>query len=102
MLLSVYERLLLLNILPKEGDLTTLKIVRDLKEDLSFSEEEHKALQFKRENGNTMWKENADIGKDISIGEKANDIIVDSLKALNKAKKLQESHIELYERFVKN
>ena len=34
--LSVYERLVLLNILPKEGNFITLKIIRQLREDLSF------------------------------------------------------------------
>ena len=39
MKLSVYERLILLNILPKEGNFTTLKTVRVLKERLSFDDE---------------------------------------------------------------
>jgi hypothetical protein len=47
-----------------------------------------------------MWKEDADIQKEIEIGEKASDIIADALKSLNKAKKLTESHIPLYERFI--
>jgi hypothetical protein len=100
MILSVFDRLILLNIMPKEGDITTLKIIRKLKDDLSFSEEEHTALQFKNEDGQIMWKEDADIQKEIEIGEKASDIIADALKSLNKAKKLTESHIPLYERFI--
>ena len=100
MLLSVFERLILLNILPKEGDITTLKIIRKLKDDLSFSEEEHTALQFKNEDGQIMWKEDADIQKEIEIGEKASDIIAEALKSLNKAKKLTEAHISIYERFT--
>ena len=100
--LKVSDRLILLNLLPKEGDFTTLKIVRKLREDLSFSEAEHKALEFKQENGNIQWKQAGDIPKDIPIGEKASDIIVDVLKKLDKEKKLQESHFNLYERFVEN
>jgi hypothetical protein len=100
MLLSVFDRLILLNIMPKEGDITTLKIIRKLKDDLSFSEEEHTALQFKNEDGQIMWKEDADIQKEIEIGEKATDIIAEALKALNKAKKLTEAHISIYERFT--
>jgi hypothetical protein len=100
MLLNTFDRLILLNIMPKEGDITTLKIIRKLKDDLSFSEEEHTALQFKNEGGNIMWKEDADIQKEIEIGEKATDIIADALKALNKAKKLTEAHIPIYERFT--
>jgi len=100
MILSVFERLILLNIMPKEGDITTIKIIRKLKDDLSFSEEEHTALQFKNEDGQIMWKEDADIQKEIEIGEKASDIIAEALKSLNKAKKLTEAHISIYERFT--
>jgi hypothetical protein len=98
--LSTFDRLILLNILPKEGDFTTLKIVRKLREDLSFSEEEHKALEFNQDGGNIQWKQAGDVPKNVSIGEKATDLIVEILKKLDKEKKLQESHFTLYERFV--
>jgi len=113
--LSVFNRLILLNILPKEGDFTTLKIVRKLREDLSFSEEEHAALKFihsgqeyidesgKKQTvpaGQVIWNRGADIPKDIPIGEKASDIIADVLKKLDKEKKLQDQHYALYELFV--
>jgi len=98
--LSVFDRLILLNIMPKEGDFTTLKIVRKLREDLSFSEDEHKALEFKQDNGNVQWKQDGDIPKEVPIGEKASDVIAEVLKKLDKEKKLQEGHYNLYERFV--
>ena len=47
MKLTVPERLILVNILPAESDYTTLKLVRKLRESLSFSEEEHKQLNFR-------------------------------------------------------
>lgn len=99
--LGVFDRLILLNILPKEGNFTTLKIVRKLREDLSFSEEEHKELEFKFEkDGRVQWKQEADKPKEIEIGEKATDIIVDVLKKLNNDKKLKDEHYNLYEKFV--
>jgi len=98
--LNVFDRLILLNIMPKEGDFTTLKIVRKLREDLSFSEDEHKALEFKQDNGNVQWKQDGDIPKEVPIGEKASDVIAEVLKKLDKEKKLQEGHYNLYERFV--
>ena len=100
--LSVYNRLILLNILPKEGDFTTLKIVRKLREDLSFSEQEHATLQFKQDGGNVQWKQEGDVAVEIPIGEKATDIIVEVLKKLDKEKKLTESHVDLYEKFVES
>lgn len=99
--LKTFERLILLNILPKEGDITTLRIVRKLRDDLSFSEEEHAALQFRNEpEGRILWLEEKDVPKEVAIGEKAHDIIAATLKKLNEQKKLQDAHIPLYERFV--
>jgi hypothetical protein len=100
MLLSVFDRLILLNILPHEGDYTTLKILRQLREDLSFSEEEHAALQFTQDGTNMKWRSDGAADKEIQIGPKAHNIIADRLKELDKAKKLHEQHMGLYERFV--
>ena len=100
--LSVFDRLILLNILPHEGDFTTLKIIRKLREDLSFSEDEHKVLEFKNEGGNVQWKQAGDVPKEVVIGEKASDLIADVLKKLDKEKKLQEQHYRIYELFVEN
>ena len=106
--LKVFERLILLNVLPREGDLTALKLIRKLREELSFSEEEHKALQFSPINPETgekdglmHWLLAGDKPKEVTIGEKANDIIVEAFKRLNKEKKLKEEHIPVYELFVK-
>ncbi len=100
MKLGTYERLILLNILPHEGEFTTLKIVRKLRESLSFSEAEHKALQFKQKGEQVEWLVEGDIEKDITIGEKANDIIIETLKKLDKDKKLKDEHFSLFEKFV--
>ena len=95
--LSVLERITLLNILPKEGDFLTLKIIRDLRANLSFSEAEHKKACFtKTDGGMHQWVE-FDTG--VPIGEKATDIIVNQLNELNNAKKLHEEMISLFEKF---
>jgi len=46
---NVLERLMALRILPKEGSYTNLKLLRVVKENLSFNEAENKALQFRNE-----------------------------------------------------
>lgn len=100
MILSVKERLILLSTLPAQGDITALKIIRKLREDLSFSEDEHKKLKFIQEQDGVRWDDKEEMPKDIQIGEKAMDIIVDSLKKLNAQKKLSMDHLDVYERFV--
>lgn len=98
--------MLLLNILPREGDFTTLKIVRKMRETLSFSEAEHKTLQPKNNEGKVEWRIIDDDGnpipqeKEVNLGEKATDIIVETLKKLDKEKKLKEEHYSLYEKFI--
>lgn len=101
MKLTVLERLILLQTLPGQGDFTTLKIIRKLRESLSFSEEEHKELQFKQEGGQVRWNQPQVQEKNVHIGEKANDIIVQALKKLDEQKRLTEDHYSLYVKFVK-
>lgn len=100
MKLSVGERLILLSILPEEGNFTTLKIIRDLRMGLSFSEAEHKKYKFVQEGMSVRWDDKATQDKEIEIGEKANDIIVLALSKLNESKKLKMEHITLYEKFI--
>lgn len=101
MLLSVFERLLLLSVLPKEGDLTTIRIVRDLKSALSFTESEHAVLKFQVDpaTGGTKWDNQID-PVEIPVGSKAHKLITDALDELNKAKKLSLEHLPVYERFL--
>lgn len=101
--LNVFERINLLSILPREGDFTTLKLIRKVREDLSFSEEEHKLFQFKNlPDGRVTW--NAKAGekhiREFEIGEVVTLQIKDALKKLNSQKKLKDEHFTLYEKFI--
>ena len=102
--LAVVERLVLLNILPKEGDFTTIKLMRKLRESLSFDEDELKIVQFVQDGDQVTWNVAgaASILKQCQIGEKMADTIHDTLKKLNDEKKLTEQHFSVYEKFVVN
>ena len=97
--LGVGDRIILLSILPIEGDFTTIRIVHDLKQALSFTEEEHKTLQIKVEGDQIKWG-GADGVKEISIGPRAHVLIGDTLKELDSEKKITEDHLSLWEKFV--
>lgn len=99
MKLSVNDRVILLGVIPLQGDFTTLKIVRSMREELSFTEEEHQKLKFRQEETMVYWEEGLE-DKEINFGEKATDIIVDAFKKLDSQKKLRIEHMELYEKFV--
>ena len=98
--LSVLERLVLLGLLPAEGDILTLRIVQKLRSDLSFSEQDLADYQLVSEDGKVTWSDKATTPKDVTIGPKAQDLIRSALTALSDAKKLQPQHLALYDRFV--
>lgn len=97
---TVIERLVLLNsVLPARGDATTLKLVRKMRENLSFDEEEHAKLNFRQEGDNLIW-DTTDLVKDVEVGPKAKTILMGALEAKDKAKDLDAATLDLYERFV--
>lgn len=56
--LSVLNRLSLLGLLRDCGDLTSLKILRELREELGFTEEQHVLLKFQQlPGGKVKWDE---------------------------------------------
>ena len=98
MKLSIGERLNLLNLLPPEGDLTSIKIVRKLREGLSFSEDELEEYEIKvLDNGRVSW--NSAEEKDIEIRAKARSMIVAALHKLDDEGKVTEQHISLFDKF---
>ena len=97
--LSVKNRLMLLGILPAESNLTTIRIVRELREGLSFSEGEHGDLQMVQEDGRVIWQEGAVPDKVLDIGPKAQEVIREAIKKLDDDKKLVPDHLDLCDLF---
>jgi hypothetical protein len=101
MLLHVKDRLLLLGILGKaEGNLITLRVIRDLQREVSFSEEESKALSFKSEGNAIQWDAAGDAGKEFEIGDLARKAITDIFKGIEEHGQLTMAHLPLYEMFL--
>jgi len=96
--LTTLERLVLLNMLPAEGDITTLRIVRELREALSFSEEEHARLDIRQDDGRLVWTDDGST-KEVDIGPKAHRLIAGQLESLNADGKLTEQHLPLCDTF---
>lgn len=99
--LSIRERIMLLGILPQEGKVITLKIVKQLKDDLGFSEQEIKDNEIVEAEGTVKWKEVGYL-KEVSIGEKATDVIADAFKKLDDDGKMQVQFLDVYDKFVKS
>lgn len=128
MKLDVFERLVLLNLMPQEGDFVTLKLVRKLREALSFSEKEIADVDFKnhwrcpkcdkvelsalvvkcpdcgiymKPAGAVNWDEEKAKGavKDVHMGDTMLALCKTTLTKLSDEKKLTEQHMSLYEKF---
>ena len=100
MKLNLLERVTILGILPQEANFLNLKIIKDIQDVVSFTEEDFKEFDIKQTDGKITWNAKGTEEKEISIGEKATDIIVEALKELNKDKKLTANHYSLYVKFV--
>lgn len=98
MKLNVLERIILMNLLPKEENYMTYKIFTDLKSELSFSEKEYIELGMEQSNNMINWKKNSI--KDVLIGDVAKRVIKDVLEKLDADHKINDQNASLYEKFV--
>jgi len=129
MKLTVYERIVLQNILPAQGDFITLKLVRKLKEALAFSEKEIAEIDFRNHwkcpkcekvelaaeivkcpdcdiymipAGQVTWDEvkAKKVIKDVHTGDTMLALCKTTLKKLSDEQQLTEQHFSLYSKFV--
>ena len=100
MKLNLMERLVVLQILPQEGNFATLKIVRKLQETLSPSEEEFKEFEIKQDGDQVRWNPKGLEEREIELGDKAKEIVAEALKKLDKDNKLTPQLMLVYEKFV--
>ncbi len=98
--LSVPERLAMLNLLPQQGNFVTLKLLRELREALSFTDEEVEKFKVKVANERITWDNSATVDREIEIGSTMTTLIAETLRKLDKAKQLTNAHMSLYEKFV--
>lgn len=101
MKLLIQERLLLLDMLPKEGDWASLKEVRRARETLSITAKEKEEYQITYDGSQYKWNvKGQSYLKDLPMSEWMTATIQDELRDRNKKKKLQEREMSLYEKFI--
>lgn len=99
MKLNVQERLMVMQVLPKEGNFATLRIVRRTQDKLGITDEEFKEFEIKQVENNITWNKKGNEEKEIQIGESATDLIIEALEKMDKENKLTVQHISIYEKF---
>lgn len=98
MLLSIAERILLLNVLPPaEGDLLFLRAIRTFRDALGFSEEEAAALKLVQNDLHVSWDPAQNPMKEIEIGPSVARYVS---RSILKASALKEEHLDFYSRFI--
>jgi len=100
--LQIQERLLLLGLLPREGDYVGLKELRHAKENLSLTPDEWQQFDARYEDGKLFWNTGKAAGylADIPLTEYITTLIQEELRDRNKKKKLAENEFSLYEKFI--
>ena len=98
--LDTKARIMLLNVLPLEADVVTVRILKDMKAELGLSEEEIKQIGIRQiDNGGLVWDQAKDIAKEIVIGPAGRGIIKSTLEKLDREKKITEDHLLLWDMF---
>ena len=97
--LNVLERLTVASLLPEKGSFLNLKLVREAKEILSFSDKEHKEFGLVNlPNGSIQWSKDKE--KEITVGDVMAEVVKKALVKLDKDQVLEDRHFSLYEKFV--
>ena len=98
--LKVAERIMLgAMIAPIASDVVTLRLVRHLQEELSFSDEESEGLSFKQEGKRTTWNLDVPQTKEFTFSPTVLAIIKTQLSKVNDSKQLTLQQLDLYEKF---
>ena len=102
--LNLNERLMFLNLLPKENNFAILGIIRTVSEEVRVTDNEYIEFEIKEEpNGQISWHpEKGKVEKEFKIGQVAELLIIKELKKLDQENKLVQSQLSLYEKFVEN
>ena len=106
MKLKIAERFALLGVLPQQGNVITLRIIRELQSRLSLTEEEIKHYNITNHvnpDGSARINWNPELSEeetDIPIGEAVTGVIKGELMRLNSHNQLHVTMLPLYEKFV--
>ena len=100
MKLSVPERLHLLSVLPMEGNIVNMRVVRVLREQVEFTAEEIELYELKAAGEQVTWNVEKIVEVDFTLGTQAMVVIVEALKKLDGENRLTPDTAALYDKFV--
>lgn len=102
MKLNIKERLIIPNILPREGDYTTLIIKKDLLDKIKINQDDISEFEIRITGEEIQWNTDKEKEIDVELSELEIKLITDSLKELDKQKKLNDETALIYKKIVCN
>jgi hypothetical protein len=100
MRLSVMDRLMLLDVLPQQGNILTLRIVRDAQQALELHTSEIEDWEITLNGPHIRWNQEKVQDVDVSLSEAALGIAREAIKKLDGENKLTANHISLWEKLI--
>lgn len=101
--LNLYERIVVMSLLPEKANFITWKVIKDLQMELAPTEEELNKVGYHiLDNGSGATADNwlAVPEKEIIFGDIAKGLIVGALEKLDKEEKLTNDHFTVYQKFM--
>lgn len=100
MRLTLKERLVIMTILPKEGNYVKMTIKSDIISKIKISQEDITSLDVvEKENGSIQWDGTKDTEKEFDLTELEEKMIKDELKKLDDAEKLNDETLVIFKKF---
>jgi len=99
-LMTIPDRLYTMGILPKEGNILTLRVTRELTSKLGLSAQELDEWEVKEENGQIVWNEKGKIPKEIEFLDSELSIIRKELTKMDNENKLTMELLSIYDMFM--
>ncbi len=101
MVLSVLERFMVLNCLPKEGNIVLLRLRQGLIDKVGLSSEEILALEVHQTpEGKVTWRNDLPQEVEIEITPAEAGVIKDALRQLDRSGKLIPDQLSIWKKFV--
>jgi hypothetical protein len=98
--LDVGERMVVISILPKEGNFLTLRVLRTLVSRIGLTAEEIKEFEVVQEGDRIVWNQKGYELLEFDLADVELDIIKQELKKLDSENKLTQDMFSIYEKFI--
>lgn len=94
MLLTVKDRLMIINMLPSEGSLSDMTEIYDLVRELRIEDAEKDYINYREENGSIKWDANKAKEKEVNLTSVQKRILNDVINKLDKNNQIGLNQVE--------